>query len=353
MPLLTEQLLENVLTSYGVAPHPYIGTRAISPQGDTRFTSINSGPGYLITLTRPAPIIKPCCDISCSIPTDTVTIPLREGQSLTTATDSWYPRMGVGARLYTHIPPFTFKYENTIDVPPYWAGALLAKGCSRDDAITIPIPSRDHYEVMENYNTQFYYLNRIPLEALPHKSCDEPLPKAATMPGVYGFISYLTYDGRPELSLDLQAVGILGTTWNRAYIPSNYQHAVYWERLAFLRGVMDYRGTVTDKGVAQLLVTSKQMLEDLHYLVRRLGGWTKATTCGCCEDPCGWLVDILLPGGESPFHVTPQSYIGPSSIVIPPWIVTGIKAVAGPIVGGMVSPGGVYFIYPDVLVGEV
>lgn len=348
-------ILENILTPYGVAPHPYLGTVALSEQGDTRFTSTNEGPGYIVTLTRqPPPTTRSCCSPPCPTPTDTVTIPLREGQSLIGVAGPWYPRMGVGATLYTHIPAFTFRYENTIDVPPYWAGALLAKGCSTERDISIPIPSRQHYEVMENYNTQFYYLNRIPLEVLPTKPCGgEPLPKAATMPGMYGFISYRTYNGRPELSLDLEAVGILGTDWSKAYIPSNYQHAVYWERLAFLRGVMDYRGTVTDKGVAQLLVTSKQMLEDLHYLVRRLGGWTYITTCGCCHDPCGWLVDILLPGGESPFYVTPQGYIGPSSVTIPPWIVTGIEAVEGPVVGGMVSPGGVYFIYPDVLVGDL
>ena len=115
---------------------------------------------------------------------------------------------------------------------------------------------------------------------------------------------------------------------------------------------MDYRGTVTDKGIAQVLITSRQMLEDLHYLVRRLGGWTHITTCGCCNDPCGWLVDILLPNGESPFHVTPPTYIPPTQVVIPPWRVTSIEAIGGPIQTGKVSPGSVYFIYPDVLVSE-
>jgi hypothetical protein len=263
--------------------------------------------------------------------------------------------MGVGATLYTHLPAFTFRYENTIDVPPYWAGALLARGCSTNGEVTIPIPSRTHYEVMEGYNTQFYYLDRVPKAALPtyHLCYDGGITRAPTMPGIYGFISYITYEGRPELSLDLEAIGILGTPWSRAHIPSNYQHAVYWERLAFLRGVMDYRGTVTDKGVAQLFVTSRVMLEDLHYLVRRLGGWANTTTCGCCDDPCGWLVDILLPNGESPFHVTPDGYRTPVEVVIPPWVVTGIEATTGPIVVGNVTPGGSYFIYPDVLVGEV
>jgi hypothetical protein len=347
-------ILENVLTPYGIAPHPYVGTRAMSPQGGGKFTSVTSGPGYLITLTRLPPITKQsCCDVPCPIPTDTYIIPIGVNQALQlTKGGLWYPRMGTGVKLYTHLPPFTFKYENTIDVPPYWAGALLAKGCSTDAGITIPIPSREHYEVIENYNTQFYYIDRMPREALPHKRCEPPNQKVATMAGVYSFTSYLIYDGRPELSLDLEAVGILGVPWSKACIPSNYQHAVYWERLAFLRGVMDYRGSVTDKGVAQILVTSKRMLEDLHYLVRRLGGWTHASTCGCCDDPCGWLVDILLPNGESPFHVTPATYIPPTSIIIPPWVVTAIEYTSEVIVVGQVSPGSTYFIYPDVLVVE-
>ena len=346
-------LLENVLTPYGVSPRSYVGVRAISRDGDVRFISTNPGPGYLITLTRKltAPI-KPCCTPPCPIPVDSITIPLREGSALIDALGKPIPPR-VGLTLYTHIPPFTFKYENTIDVPPYWAGALLAKGCSKDDAITIPIPTREHFEVMENYNTQFYYINRVPTEALPTPLCVEPIPRAATMPGVYGFTSYLTYTGRPELSLDLEAIGILGMTWSHAYIPSNYQHAVYWERLAFLRGVMDYRGTVTDKGVAQLFIISAAMLEDLHYLVRRLGGWTTITTCGCCDDVCGWLVNILLPNGESPFHVTPEGYIAPTSVMIPPWVVTNVESSDRVTAGGMVSPGSTYFIYPDILVGEV
>lgn len=351
-------LLENVLTPYGLADHPYIGTRTLYPSGDGRFTTISTAPGYLITLSRQLlSTHNPCCKVlPCPSPTDTVTIPLGGGQSLITAAATpWYPAMGVGVTLYTHYPAFTFRYENTIDVPPYWAGALLAKGCSTNGDVTIPIPSRTHYEVMEGYNTQFYYVDRIPKAPLSTNHCTNTEPiKAPTMPGVYGFISYLIYEeGRPELSLDLEAIRILGTPWSRAHIPSNYQHAVYWERLAFLRGVMDYRGTVTDKGVAQLFVTSRTMLEDIHYLVRRVGGWTNIITCGCCDDPCGWLVDILLPNGESPFHVTPEDYKAPDRVLIPPWVVTGIEATAEPIVVGNVTPGNSYFIYPDVLVGEV
>lgn len=352
-------LLENVLTPYGLAPHPYIGTRALYPSGEARFTTTTTGPGYLITLTRQSLNTQsPCCKVTpCPSPTDTAIIPLGMRQPLIMVGGSlWYPPMGVGATLYTHYPAYTFKYENTIDVPPYWAGALLAKGCSTNGEVTIPIPSRTHYEVMEGYNTQFYYLDRIPKAALPtaHPCYDSGIMRAPTMPGLYGFISRIIYkEGRPELSLDLEAVRILGTPWSRAHIPSNYQHAVYWERLAFLRGVMDYRGTITDKGVAQLFITSRVMLEDLHYLVRRLGGWTNMTTCGCCDDPCGWLVDILLPNGESPFHVTPEGYKAPDKVVIPPWVVTDIEATAGPIAVGNVTPGNSYFIYPDVLVGEV
>ena len=348
-------LLENILTPYGVAPHPYIGTSAVTPQGTAKFTSITLSPGYLITLMRHVPTahVKACCTLPCPTPIDTVKVPIAEGQPLIGVNGLWYPYMGVGAILYTHIPPFTFKYENTIDVPPYWAGALLAKGCSTGTSITLPIPSREHYEVVENYNTQFYYVNRRPLSPIPPTNkCMEPMGGEATGPGIYGFTSYLIYNGRPELSLDLEAIGIFGIPWGRAFIPSNYQHAVYWERLAFLRGVMDYRGTVTDKGVAQVFITSRQMLEDLYYLVRRLGGWTNVTTCGCCDDPCGWLVDILLPNGESPFHVTPPTYIPPAQVVIPPWKVTGIEATVGPVQTGNVSPGSTYFIYPDVLVGE-
>lgn len=354
---------ENILTPYGLAPHPYIGTRALTPTADARFTSVSSGPGYLITLTRERDAPTGCCTKApCILPTDTVTIPLGGGQALVTDGGAlWYPHMGVGVRLYTHTPPYTFRYENTIDVPPYWAGALLAKGCSTNDVVTVPIPTREHYEMLEASNTQFYYIDRIPRAPLPNSDrypidCmydAPPWERISTMPGVYGFISYLTYEGRPELSLDLEAVGILGLPWMRAFIPSNYQHAVYWERLAFLRGVMDYRGAVTDKGVAQLFVTSKTMLVDLHYLVRRLGGWTNITTCGCCDDPCGWLVDILLPNGESPFYVTPSGYVPPVGIYIPPWVVTAIEASPEPVVAGSVTPGASYFIYPDVLVGEL
>lgn len=352
-------LLENVLTAYGLAPHPYVGTNSLYPSGDSRFITTTVGPGYLITLTRQLTTRQhnPCCKaLPCPPPTDTTTIPVGEGQALITGGEPWYPRTGTGISLYTHVDPFNFRYENTIDVPPYWAGALLAKGCSTNGEVAVPIPSRSHYDVMEGYNTQFYYLDRVPRAALPtdHPCYTGSSIKASTMPGVYGFISRLIYEeDRPELSLDLEAIGILGIPWSRAFIPSNYQHAVYWERLAFLRGVMDYRGTITDKGVAQLFVTSRRMLEDCHYLVRRLGGYTDITTCGCCEDPCGWLVDILLPNGESPFHVTPEDYVPPSIVTIPPWVVTDIRTSTEPISVGKVSPGTSYFIYPDVLVSIV
>jgi hypothetical protein len=352
MPLLIRDgvRLENVLTPHGVSDHPYIGTRAISKDGaGTVITAVRSSPGYLITLSR-LPIndkVNPCCDLPCPIPTDTVTVTIGEGQPLISDDGTpWFPRMGVGKTLYDHRLSFPFRYENKIDVPPYWVGAILSRGCSMNDDVTIPVPSLRHYEVMALYNTRFYHIDSVRRGPL----YDGTTGSNNLMAGTYGFQSFLNYQGRPDLSLDLEALDVLGTPWSKAHIPSNYQHATYDERLAFLRGVMDYRGTV-NKGVAQLMITSRPMLEDLHYLVRRLGGNTSIKTCGCCDDPCGWLVDIYLPNGESPFHVTPIGYKSPIQVKAPPWVVIGIELTDGPILVGSV-PAGNYYIYPDVLVGS-
>lgn len=70
----------------------------------------------------------------------------------------------------------------------------------------------------------------------------------------------------------LKSLGLLGCVSQTKFIPKRYLHASTSQRLSLLQGLLDTDGTVQKSGSVSYCTTSKQLAEDVQYLVRSLGG---------------------------------------------------------------------------------
>lgn len=214
------------------------------------------------------------------------------------------PAQSLGERLW--VPKGTeLKIQTLFDVPPYWYAALLGGGCAgTEDPPLISFPSQEYKSLMERFNTDSYYVG-----LLPNHDGTTPL------------ISYKQFSGRSELWRDLDNLEYTNTSWWNAFVPTVYKFGILPDRLLFVQGLMDYKGWVED-GEAKIVVTSKMLHDDLHWLVRSLGGWTESKPVGCSD--IGWVMTIYLPNYMHPFGVARDEYI-PTIIEAPPWVVKRVE----------------------------
>ena len=76
----------------------------------------------------------------------------------------------------------------------------------------------------------------------------------------------------------LEAMGLLGLSSDRKFIPRTYLEADRERRLDLLRGLLDTDGWVERWGSVRLSTSSRRLADDVVELVRSLGGWCSVST---------------------------------------------------------------------------
>lgn len=150
----------------------------------------------------------------------------------------------------------THKYWGTaIPVDPYLLGVLLGDGCVR--GYTMNFCSADP-EIAQSIRDM-----GLPLT---ESARDGNLAKQYSIP-----------DGG-VLKAGLVALGVHGSLANNKHIPETYRLAPLNVRWALVQGLMDTDGTVGKDGHCSFCSVSKQLAEDLQWVLRSLGYKATITT---------------------------------------------------------------------------
>lgn len=118
-------------------------------------------------------------------------------------------------------------------------------------------------------------------------------------------------DLRPILQNEFKRLGLAGCKAATKFIPEPYKWAPIEDRWALLQGLMDTDGTAAD-GKAYFCSISKQLAEDVQWLVHTLGGRASITSripvCtnganGSVQGAQAWQVYIRLPDNSQAFRL--------------------------------------------------
>lgn len=138
-------------------------------------------------------------------------------------------------------------------IHPYLLGALLGDGCVSTSAINngcVYFTTPDK-EVMDRFR-EFYDVPR-------------GAPKKGTTALAYQIHDKRLLDAIKVLHLD-------GHTAKDKFIPGTYKHSTIEERKQLLQGLMDTDGYVDTDGCLEYTTISRQLAEDVMFVVRSLGG---------------------------------------------------------------------------------
>lgn len=156
-----------------------------------------------------------------------------------------------------HIPLCDSEECDEVDlpIPPYLLGVILGDGCTSGGQVAI-----------------------TKLDSELFKNCEVDLGDDLEFRTANHRTKYVRCkNGISEnwLATALTEVGLMGKRSWEKFIPKEYLHAATNQRLALLQGLMDTDGTVNSiatGGAISYNSTSKQLAEDVQYLVRSLGG---------------------------------------------------------------------------------
>lgn len=160
-----------------------------------------------------------------------------------------------------------------VPVDPYTLGAWIGDGGHGTGRITNNDP-----EVLDRIRAAGYDVRVTPPSDDRHS--------AITLQ-VYDLIKGLRHIGIAECH-----------AWDK-YIPKKYLYNCPEVRREVLRGMMDTDGYVTPWGTAQICTISKQLAEDIVWLVRSLGGKSRMPKPKRTKGHPAYNVPITLPDGES------------------------------------------------------
>jgi predicted phage terminase large subunit-like protein len=152
--------------------------------------------------------------------------------------------------------PFTVshKYDMRV-VDPYTLGVLLGDGSLHN---TVSFSGVDPDIALRVEGTLSVPLGRVYSER--NECCSYNVPV------------------RTGLREQLERLGLMGKYAWEKFIPKAYLYASIESREALLQGLMDTDGTVDSRGHLSFCTTSKQLGEDVKFLVQSLGGTATITT---------------------------------------------------------------------------
>ena len=183
----------------------------------------------------------------------------------------WYQRKKSGMYKGTHlIIPLTAPVEFTIGnkprkIKPYILGAIIGDGCITDSVINngyVQMTTMDD-EIVRRFKDAGYDMSH---------HCQRPNNRS---------INYFIKD--KNLINNLIELGIAGNRSQTHVIPQRYLYSPIKERIELMQGLIDTDGYVDDRGHLSYTSTSKQLAEDVAFIVRSLGGIATIT-----KNPAGY-----------------------------------------------------------------
>lgn len=154
---------------------------------------------------------------------------------------------------------FTFGDKGNYYIDPYILGALIGDGCMTDsviDAGYIQFTTMDQ-EIVNRFIDCGYDMSHV--QKGEGRAC-----------------SYHIID--KELINCLKKHGIAGNRSQTHYLPKVYKMGTIEDRIKLMQGLMDTDGYVDDRGHMSYTTTSKQLAEDVAFVVRSLGGVATITS---------------------------------------------------------------------------
>ena len=140
--------------------------------------------------------------------------------------------------------------KNRID--PYLIGALLGDGCMSDTVMNnnyVSLTSADKEIAMH-----FIYNGFVPRVSKDKRS----------------LASEYVFKDKPLIDA-IKKLGLKGRKSDTKFIPACYKLGTVDERLAIVQGLMDTDGTTCSKGHLSFTTVSKQLAEDMQFVLRSLG----------------------------------------------------------------------------------
>lgn len=189
----------------------------------------------------------------------------------TSAMYQWYQRKKSGMYKGTHlIIPLTAPIEFTIGnkprkIKPYILGAIIGDGCITDSVINngyVQMTTMDD-EIVRRFKDAGYDMSH---------HCQRPNNRS---------INYFIKD--KNLINNLIELGIAGNRSQTHVIPQRYLYSPIKERIELMQGLIDTDGYVDERGHLSYTSTSKQLAEDVAFIVRSLGGIATIT-----KNPAGY-----------------------------------------------------------------
>ncbi|MFW5847369.1 MAG: SNF2-related protein [bacterium] len=84
---------------------------------------------------------------------------------------------------------------------------------------------------------------------------------------------YLTSDGKLNLiNRELKRLNLKGCNSHTKFIPDEYKFSSIEQRIEILRGLLDTDGHSRIDGIIEITLASKQLIEDIQFIVQSLGG---------------------------------------------------------------------------------
>lgn len=151
-------------------------------------------------------------------------------------------------RMLQIVPPEFPKKDLPLD--PYLVGLLIGDGAlSNKDSIRFTTQDEELLEAFRERGFAVNHVSRVGTKS--HNPIDY------TIRGISSLVRDLGLKGK--------------RSWEK-YIPEDYLWSSVEDRLNLLRGLMDADGSIDSVGRMEFCTTSKQLADDVQYLVRSLGG---------------------------------------------------------------------------------
>ena len=175
--------------------------------------------------------------------------------------------VGSGSYMYwiDRCDPVQFEYQN-VPINPYVLGALLGDGGLTSNSISFTTADDEMVHNMNERLRDGYRLNSS-------KSMSDI---DYNIVGVKGKTN--------TIKQDLSRLGLFGTTSHTKFIPDIYKYNSIAVRTEVLQGLIDTDGYATKDNLLQFATVSKQLCEDVRFLVESLGGIVSYSERDCGYD---------------------------------------------------------------------